>query len=105
MSAAAMLLDDPGAYERRLRRPNPYGDGNAAVRIVQATEHVIDDMPSPAPYGPAFDRLAVLSAGGAQDPTELAELVRDDDTAAITTIDDNPTTAVLPVIGAVGDHG
>jgi len=38
---ANLLLDDPVAYERMARAHNPYGDGNAAQRIVNAM-HELD---------------------------------------------------------------
>ena len=37
---AAELLTDPAAYERMARAVNPYGDGKASQRIVQAILHV-----------------------------------------------------------------
>ena len=33
---AKELLDDPAAYEKMARAANPYGDGNASARIVEA---------------------------------------------------------------------
>ena len=33
-AAANELLDDPAAYELMAKRPNPFGDGHAAERIV-----------------------------------------------------------------------
>jgi UDP-N-acetylglucosamine 2-epimerase (non-hydrolysing) len=35
VSTVSSLLDDPAYYERMTSRPNPYGDGHAAERIVQ----------------------------------------------------------------------
>jgi UDP-N-acetylglucosamine 2-epimerase (non-hydrolysing) len=35
IGAAISLLDDPACYKRMTSRPNPYGDGHAAERIVQ----------------------------------------------------------------------
>ena len=87
VAAASRLLDDPVVYAQRSGRANPYGDGRAADRILRATQHLLENSPAPAPYGVAFDRLAVLLAAGSDDPALLAELDRDDDTAAITTID------------------
>jgi UDP-N-acetylglucosamine 2-epimerase (non-hydrolysing) len=34
VSAVSSLLDDPARYEPMASRPNPYGDGRAAERIV-----------------------------------------------------------------------
>jgi UDP-N-acetylglucosamine 2-epimerase (non-hydrolysing) len=36
---ATTLLDDPGAYQRMASATNPYGDGQASRRTVQALEH------------------------------------------------------------------
>jgi UDP-N-acetylglucosamine 2-epimerase len=35
IEAAGSLLDDPSRYEQMTNRPNPYGDGHAAERIVE----------------------------------------------------------------------
>jgi UDP-N-acetylglucosamine 2-epimerase (non-hydrolysing) len=35
VEAVSSLLDDPARYKRMTSRPNPYGDGHAAERIVQ----------------------------------------------------------------------
>lgn len=35
VTAVSSLLDDPACYKRMSSRPNPYGDGHAAERIVQ----------------------------------------------------------------------
>jgi UDP-N-acetylglucosamine 2-epimerase (non-hydrolysing) len=35
VAAVSSLLDDPACYKRMTNRPNPYGDGHAAERIVQ----------------------------------------------------------------------
>jgi UDP-N-acetylglucosamine 2-epimerase len=35
IEAARSLLDDPSRYEQMTNRPNPYGDGHAAERIVE----------------------------------------------------------------------
>ncbi len=42
--AVSSLLDDPALYKRMTSRPNPYGDGHAAERIVQ---FLISRMASP----------------------------------------------------------
>ncbi len=68
VTAASALLDDPRLLARRSGRTNPYGDGRASERILRALEHIVFDTRPPAPYGPGFDRLAVLRAGGSEDP-------------------------------------
>ncbi|MWB98327.1 non-hydrolyzing UDP-N-acetylglucosamine 2-epimerase [Agromyces seonyuensis] len=72
------LLDDPREYARRAALVDPYGDGQAARRIIDACEHVLFDTPEPAQFGGALDRLAVLRAGGyTEDPKDF----RDPDTS------------------------
>ena len=71
VAAAERLLDDPIELAVRRDRANPYGDGRAADRIVAACEHLLFGSPAPAPFGPSFDRAAVLRAGGVHDPIEL----------------------------------
>ena len=82
VAAALLLLDDPAELARRRARSNPYGDGAASARIVRALENVVFDVPAPAPFGPGFDRAAVLRAGGSEDPTVAGWLeLRDEDDA------------------------
>jgi len=68
VAEARVLLEDPHEHSRRSRVANPYGDGQASARIVRALEHVVYATPGPAPFGPGFDRGAVLAAGGSDDP-------------------------------------
>lgn len=44
---ATVLLQDDAEHARRASRANPYGDGRASERIVQALEHVLRDGPPP----------------------------------------------------------
>lgn len=60
----ARLLTDAGAHQRMTSAPNPYGDGRAAQRIVAALEYVTGRGPAPVPFGPGFDRLAVIRDAG-----------------------------------------
>lgn len=76
VAAADRLLDDPIELAMRRARTNPYGDGHAADRIVAACEHLLFNTPAPAPFGPSFNRAAVLRAGGAHDPIALPPLER-----------------------------
>jgi UDP-N-acetylglucosamine 2-epimerase (non-hydrolysing) len=39
LAEATRLLDDPSAYTEMARAANPYGDGHAAERIVEALLH------------------------------------------------------------------
>jgi len=50
LEAVNALLDDPESYKRMTGRPNPYGDGHAAGRIVQfLTSRMITVSPSEEP--------------------------------------------------------
>jgi len=58
VSAATALLDDPAAYRRMARAGNPFGDGQAAERVLaQLAEDFAADVPvtlaSPRPYSTA----------------------------------------------------
>ncbi len=48
------LLTSTQAYEAMANAVNPYGDGHAAERTVDAIEHMFDLGPRPAPFGPAM---------------------------------------------------
>jgi UDP-N-acetylglucosamine 2-epimerase (non-hydrolysing) len=63
-SQGARLLNDDVAHAAMARATNPYGDGCAAARIVAALEYVGDARSAPAPFGPGFDRLAVMLNAG-----------------------------------------
>ncbi|MBX6352100.1 MAG: UDP-N-acetylglucosamine 2-epimerase (non-hydrolyzing) [Thermoflavifilum sp.] len=47
---AARLLTDQAAYDDMARRKNPYGDGRASERIVQAILHAFGRGPRPEPF-------------------------------------------------------
>lgn len=98
--AAERLLDDPDEYAYRRGKRNPYGDGRAADRILRATRHLLENTPAPPPYGPTFDRQAVLKAVGADDPFEAEGQERGDDTAIVTTSD---ATMPIAVVSSEGD--
>jgi UDP-N-acetylglucosamine 2-epimerase (non-hydrolysing) len=46
--AVSSLLDDPARYKRMTSRPNPYGDGHAAERIVQFLINRMTGLLAPA---------------------------------------------------------
>ena len=58
------LLDDRRAYAAMACGREPYGDGRAAERIVEALEQLRDGGPAPAPYGSGYRRDSVLAAAG-----------------------------------------
>lgn len=64
VAAVTRLMDDPEAHRSMSNRPNPYGDGRAAERIVAASAYIAFNSPSPAPYGNGFERVEVLRAAG-----------------------------------------
>ena len=63
VAEAGRILDEPRA---RLVDPgvNPYGDGQAADRIVAALEYLAGIGAPPERFGPGFSRRAVLEAAG-----------------------------------------
>jgi UDP-N-acetylglucosamine 2-epimerase (non-hydrolysing) len=69
-TAAHRLLTDGEAYAAMSQAPNPYGDGQAAARIVAALEHLRFGGAPPAAFGAGFDRFSVLTAAAAE-PLEL----------------------------------
>ena len=48
VGAVISLLDDPARYKRMTSRPNPYGDGHAAERIVQFLISRVPSLPRKA---------------------------------------------------------
>ena len=63
-AAVTQLLEDPKLYHAMSTRPNPYGDGTAAPRIVAASEYIAFGGEAPPPYGNGFERVEVLRAAG-----------------------------------------
>jgi UDP-N-acetylglucosamine 2-epimerase (non-hydrolysing) len=77
---ADRLLTDPIAYASMSEAANPYGDGEAAARIVAALEYLHCGGAAPAPFGSSLDRRAVLAATGAVEaiidlPSTIAPVV------------------------------
>jgi UDP-N-acetylglucosamine 2-epimerase (non-hydrolysing) len=52
VAACAHLLDDPAAYAAMSRPAQPFGDGQAGVRIARAIADYLDAEPDPGPGGP-----------------------------------------------------
>ena len=50
--AAAELLSQEAAYRQMAHAVNPYGDGRASHRIVEALAHVLGDAPRPVDFRP-----------------------------------------------------
>lgn len=63
LKSVTSLLDDPVCYERMSNRPNPYGDGRAAERIVQFLVGKLITAPHPAmrPIEPVVPQSSALS--------------------------------------------
>ena len=53
VASVTELLTDPAAYARMANAVNPYGDGRAAARCVQAMEHFFGLADPPAAFEPA----------------------------------------------------
>jgi UDP-N-acetylglucosamine 2-epimerase (non-hydrolysing) len=60
----ARLLEDLAAYETIAAAENPYGDGRAAERIVQALEFTLTGENPPTPFGKGFSRREISAATG-----------------------------------------
>lgn len=76
------LIEDPIAYADMASATNPYGDGRAAERIVDALGHVMFGTEAPQPFGPGYSRTAVARAAGVSFAEEWAGRVMDLPTAA-----------------------
>lgn len=61
---ALHLLEDKTDYDTMKNSLNPFGDGHAADRIVEAMENLIFDYPAPLPFGSGYDRRRILEAAG-----------------------------------------
>lgn len=48
--ATKELLEDKGRYKMMSEAPNPYGDGIASQRILQAIAYAFDKAPRPADF-------------------------------------------------------
>ncbi len=62
IGSVSELLSNPAAYRRMSESINPYGDGKACDRILQALESIVGRAAPPAPFVPA--PRAVLGCGG-----------------------------------------
>jgi UDP-N-acetylglucosamine 2-epimerase (non-hydrolysing) len=76
------LIEDPIAYAEMSAASNPYGDGRAAERIVDAIGHVILGTEAPRPFGPGYSRSAIARAAGLDFATDPAADVTHLPTAA-----------------------
>jgi UDP-N-acetylglucosamine 2-epimerase (non-hydrolysing) len=62
------LLDDPVADQEMADAVNPYGDGHAASRIVDALEHIVLGRDAPTQFSPGYNRTRILDAAGLDIP-------------------------------------
>ncbi|WP_313355844.1 non-hydrolyzing UDP-N-acetylglucosamine 2-epimerase [Microbacterium sp.] len=69
---ATVLIDDDAEHARRAARSNPYGDGRASERIVQALENVLRDGPAPQELSGDGLRTAVRRRLGFDDAVAAA---------------------------------
>jgi UDP-N-acetylglucosamine 2-epimerase (non-hydrolysing) len=70
----ALLIENAAHYNAIAEARNPYGDGRAAGRIVQALEFLISGEDPPAPFGHGFSRKEIGSATGITLPETPPEL-------------------------------
>lgn len=63
-AAATRLLSDPAALAAMVAAENPYGDGEAARRIVESLEYLAGFGPEPVRFRSGFRRASVLRAAG-----------------------------------------
>lgn len=73
-SEGARLLEDSAAYAEIAAKPNPYGDGFAAQRIVNALEYLLTGTNPPVPFGHGFSRKEISEASGIVLPRKPREL-------------------------------
>jgi UDP-N-acetylglucosamine 2-epimerase (non-hydrolysing) len=64
------LLTDPNDYAQMSQAINPYGDGHAAERIIQAFDYVLRAGNPPTQFGSGFSRTAVIRAAGFDGPLD-----------------------------------
>jgi UDP-N-acetylglucosamine 2-epimerase (non-hydrolysing) len=70
---ALELLDDEAAYRKMVDARNPFGDGLAAERIVQALDHFAGAPTAPARFGAAYSKEDIFrSAGMSEGIIEMA---------------------------------
>lgn len=67
VNEASALITDEAAHRKMASQVNPYGDGLASERIVQAFLHIAYGLPAPQPFGRSFNRLSILRAAGFDD--------------------------------------
>lgn len=58
------LLNNPQDYMRMVNSFNPYGDGRASKRIIDALDYLYSGQSPPTTFGPGFSRAFVLSRTG-----------------------------------------
>jgi UDP-N-acetylglucosamine 2-epimerase (non-hydrolysing) len=72
-SEGARLIEDSAYYSKIAESPNPYGDGYAAERIVQALEYLLTGQNPPVPFSHGFSRGEIADATGIRVPKQLPE--------------------------------
>ncbi|WP_053385329.1 non-hydrolyzing UDP-N-acetylglucosamine 2-epimerase [Leucobacter celer] len=89
VSEASLLLDDDAEYARRAAKRNPYGDGYASERIVQALDNILRDGPAPSELASDGLRDAVRRRLG-------LDLDGDSIEGTVSASAEAPTTAPVP---------
>lgn len=70
----AKLLEDDAHYTNVAEARNPYGDGFAADRIVQALEYILTGESPPVSFGHGFSRKEIANVTGIRVPRPPNEL-------------------------------
>lgn len=58
------LLNDPTEYEAMTQAENPYGDGQASRRIIEALQYILTGTNPPQAFGPGLSRSFILASTG-----------------------------------------
>ena len=87
VAAVSSLLDDQACYKQMTSRPNPYGDGHAAERIVHFLISHLASLPSPEsaePVRACSSPLSVLTAGTRVESPSVSWRVQNAEAQAVT---------------------
>jgi UDP-N-acetylglucosamine 2-epimerase (non-hydrolysing) len=91
------LLSDDHAYREMAAARNPYGDGRAATRIVEALEHLLVGGVAPSPFGSGYDREAIIRAAGLHLDTPVLAPVAGAPPSPVPALVPTPVPAAAPV--------
>jgi UDP-N-acetylglucosamine 2-epimerase (non-hydrolysing) len=75
--AALDLLNNEDRLAEMRDAWNPFGDGQAATRIRELVEYLVEGGAPPSPFGTGVSRIAVLKAAGYLVPTHASNLAEE----------------------------